>query len=733
MLGMIVQAQSNRVFRGQELPANSLRLKNYKQQTSGYRFFKFNSSQVYNYVKNLGKSDETSFSLFFDQKHQWNITITPSNITTANYVVRTQGRVFARKQKSHTYQGFIAQIPGSNVSMSIYKNRLTGFVSLPSGEKTFFETIEQINNVKRNEEVITLYDIEDLEEQKTTCGTTGKHNAAIDKNKRISGVQECVSTPIALAVDLAAYQLENNDMNVLQTRLEEYINTLNGLYSPLDIKYTLSEVYVSTTGNESWNDGTKGPDELLGEFTAWARQPGKFQNTNAVATLWSGHDLPYAYAFVGVVCTRSRFNIVPYSKTGGTTVILHAHELGHNWGAEHASDGSSIMSPTVFSNSTSWDSESNRVITAAKGSASCLNPCSDNNNNALAVSSFTPVSGSIGTEVAITGTGFSTTVADNIVKFNGVTATVSSATATELRVTVLQGTTTGKVTVEVNGQTASSTNDFSITVNNTDPVITNFTPKSGPIGTEVTITGSNFGVGVSANTVTFNGTTATVNSATATQLKVTVLTGTTTGKVTIETGGKSISSTDNFSVTTNNTDITITNFTPKSGPIDTTVTITGSNFGSTNEANIVSFNGVTATVISATSTELKVKVPQGASTGKITVETGSQSVITTENFTITNDNNPVADFNINPKNLITPNGDARNDTWEIEGLEQVSDFHIRVFSKAGQVVFEATDYSKPWDGTFNGKRLAPGVYYYNILMTIRGAKGSKTGFITLIR
>ena len=51
--------------------------------------------------------------------------------------------------------------------------------------------------------------------------------------------------------------------------------------------------------------------------------------------------------------------------------------------------------------------------------------------------------GIIGTEVTITGTGFSTTATDNTVKFNGTTATVSGATNTSLVVTVPTGTTTG--------------------------------------------------------------------------------------------------------------------------------------------------------------------------------------------------------------------------------------------------------------------------------------------------
>ncbi|WMW77971.1 LamG-like jellyroll fold domain-containing protein [Flavobacterium sp. 20NA77.7] len=57
------------------------------------------------------------------------------------------------------------------------------------------------------------------------------------------------------------------------------------------------------------------------------------------------------------------------------------------------------------------------------------------------ITSFSPISGAVGSTVTITGTGFNTTATNNIVSFDGVSATVTSATATSLNVTVPYGTT----------------------------------------------------------------------------------------------------------------------------------------------------------------------------------------------------------------------------------------------------------------------------------------------------
>jgi sugar lactone lactonase YvrE len=71
---------------------------------------------------------------------------------------------------------------------------------------------------------------------------------------------------------------------------------------------------------------------------------------------------------------------------------------------------------------------------------------------------------------------------------------------------------------------------------------------------------------------------------------------------------------------------TIATVAPDSGAFNTVVVITGTNFSSTTTQDIVSFNGVAATVNSATATQLNVVVPKGAGTGIVKVTVASQAV-----------------------------------------------------------------------------------------------------------
>src|SRR5262249_777805 len=82
--------------------------------------------------------------------------------------------------------------------------------------------------------------------------------------------------------------------------------------------------------------------------------------------------------------------------------------------------------------------------------------------------------------------------------------------------------------------------------------IIDFEPKSGPIGTTVTLYGTGFDAAVSGNTVKFTGVTAVVSAATRNQLDVTVPAGATTGTISVTTSNGTGTSEDQYNVVTGN-------------------------------------------------------------------------------------------------------------------------------------------------------------------------------------
>jgi hypothetical protein len=237
------------------------------------------------------------------------------------------------------------------------------------------------------------------------------------------------------------------------------------------------------------------------------------------------------------------------------------------------------------------------------------------------ISSFTPTTGPVGTEVTIAGNNFSTTTA---VAFNGTAATFTIDSNTQLRATVPAGASTGKISVTADG-IAVSANDFVVTAM---PAITSFIPANGPTGTQVTLTGANF---MAATSVTFNGTPAadfTVDS--NTQLRATVPAGATTGKIAVVNSAGTGQSATNFIVTSVPA---ITSFTPGNGPVGIEVTLTGANF---NAITSVTFNGVAATNFTPDSAaQLRATVPAGATTGKIAVTNSAGTGMSATDFIVT--------------------------------------------------------------------------------------------------
>ena len=81
----------------------------------------------------------------------------------------------------------------------------------------------------------------------------------------------------------------------------------------------------------------------------------------------------------------------------------------------------------------------------------------------------------------------------------------------------------------------------------------------------------------------------------------------------------------------------------------------------------------------------------------------------------------------------TPNGDGKNDVWEIGFLDYYPQIEVSVYNRWGEELFYSKGYQTPWDGTFNGKNMPVGTYYYLIKLNIEEEKKPITGPITIIR
>jgi gliding motility-associated-like protein len=82
--------------------------------------------------------------------------------------------------------------------------------------------------------------------------------------------------------------------------------------------------------------------------------------------------------------------------------------------------------------------------------------------------------------------------------------------------------------------------------------------------------------------------------------------------------------------------------------------------------------------------------------------------------------------------VLTPDGDNKNDVWLIENIEKFPDNHVIVFDRWGSVVFRVNAYNNS-SIAWNGLNLPTGTYYYTLSVNVLGSKIEKKGFIELIK
>jgi len=139
-----------------------------------------------------------------------------------------------------------------------------------------------------------------------------------------------------------------------------------------------------------------------------------------------------------------------------------------------------------------------------------------------------------------------------------------------------------------------------------------------------------------------------------------------------------------------------------------------------------SWTATTNSIISGAQEAIAEVRPQ-ANTMYTVTATSNQGCKNTMNFTIST----IEDFKVDATNVLTPNGDGKNDKWVIRNIDSYPDNELKIFDRSGRLVFSQRNYNNTWDGKVNGHPLAEGTYYY--FLSISGGARVWKGFITIIR
>ncbi len=90
-----------------------------------------------------------------------------------------------------------------------------------------------------------------------------------------------------------------------------------------------------------------------------------------------------------------------------------------------------------------------------------------------------------------------------------------------------------------------------------------------------------------------------------------------------------------------------------------------------------------------------------------------------------------SDIPLEIPSAFTPNGDGINDYWELPNAGIFSSVQVAIYDRFGNSIFESSSYQNNWDGTYRGRELPAGSYYYTIV--VPRELHEYTGTVTLLR
>jgi hypothetical protein len=316
------------------------------------------------------------------------VELQPNSVLAENFELReytslTEYRLADRPEDT-TYTGTVAGVEGSRVAMSILPEGLLGAIFLPDGSTVWVQPLsEYLPGAPA--EMHVVYAGED-----SSCGgfcdtpmkprPDGHGQGGYDPRGQCGGTY-CEAL-VACDADFQYYQARGNSSTATTSRITAIINVVNHQYQrDVAITHAVGTILVRTTAGSnpySSNDSAT----LLGQIrTHW--------NANHAAIsrdtvhLFTGREIDsnvIGRAYVGVVCDLSNaygFSQSDFSTNFSCVTDLTAHELGHNWDANHCTCTSSTMNPSItcvntFQNSTTPNSITD--INAYENSVACLTP-----------------------------------------------------------------------------------------------------------------------------------------------------------------------------------------------------------------------------------------------------------------------------------------------------------------------------------------------------------------------
>jgi hypothetical protein len=279
---------------------------------------------------------------------QVELALVPYTMRADDFKVLVQGADGVIRQVEapaiRTMRGEVVGEPGSDVRASLIRGGLEAVIRLADGTTWAVQPMAQeIKGAAKNAHVV-YHDTDVTPPAGKSCGVPDNAAPAIvppsnDPQPRNAGDR---LTEIAFDADREYYVSLGSSVPAVVNDIESIMNAIEGIYEfNTDISYENTVILVRTAEPDPYT--STNPGTLLDEFdNHWTSSQGVIRRD--VAHLFTGKDIDggvIGIARLGVVCTVSNAYGLSQSRYTSNITLrrsLTAHEIGHNWNAQHCNN-----------------------------------------------------------------------------------------------------------------------------------------------------------------------------------------------------------------------------------------------------------------------------------------------------------------------------------------------------------------------------------------------------------
>ncbi len=284
-----------------------------------------------------------------------------------------------------TYAGHVRDVPGSSVRASLIAGQIKATIRYDD-EVFGIQPIDEFG-VTTKAGTHAVYRQSDVVNDGHQCGVGALGGAieppVLDDHQRQAAGGALLVTDISLDSDFDFYNDNGQNMTSTINSIEGFMNGVAGVYEEPDIgiTYLIGTIIVRTVPGTYTETA---PSALLNQFQATWLSPPESGIPRDIAHLYTGKNMngsTIGIAQLSVICNTSGVGLSEnFTSNFNSMVALTAHELGHNWSAQHCNNsgtcrimcsglgGCNGINPLTFADAAA------QQIVDKRDSSSCLTP-----------------------------------------------------------------------------------------------------------------------------------------------------------------------------------------------------------------------------------------------------------------------------------------------------------------------------------------------------------------------